>query len=334
MTPMPPPVPHWGVAGGVSSVPSHGNNNAPVHGLQLPPPVPRFPGTAMPNLTRGFAYQSNGSSAGARSDGMDSSANADRSRIGSLAGGGIGLGLTGAGNGTALKREEDSESGLATNINMYDSVGAESAYTYIQIPRHTSGRHQQHESIHSISPISATAASPSTAIPQHQEHYHSQIPSPHGSQHNYQQHQQPLATQRPLTSPASHQQQHQSQGHYSQHSNAPAPSPTQNPHVLHPLAPQQQTQAHQHPHQHHQQQNVTTLPSPHSPYPPISPSISGPFRVYPEERSYHQSGPQQHAPSHAHAHHQNQNPSQNQNQNHDQNYLWSSVHAGGVYGGR
>ncbi|KAL5514691.1 hypothetical protein ACEPAG_2007 [Sanghuangporus baumii] len=334
MTPMPPPVPHWGVAGGVSSVPSHGNNNAPVHGLQLPPPIPRFPGAAMPNLTRGFVYQTNGSSAGARADGMDSSTNADRSRIGSLGGGGIGPGLTGTGNGMPLKREEDSESGLATNINMYGFVGAESAYTYTQIPRHTSGRHQQHESIHSISPISATAASPSTAIPQHQEHYHSQITSPHGPQHNYQQHQQSPATQRPLASPAS-QQQHPSQGHYSQHSNAAAPSPAQNTHALHqPLVPQQQTQTQPHPHQHHHQQNATTLPSPHSPYPPISPSISGPFRGYPEERSYHQSGPQQHAPSNAHAHHQNQNQSQSQSQNHDQNYLWNSVHAGGVYGGR
>ena len=82
---------------------------------------------------------------------MDSSAvDVDRGRIGSLTtgagGGAIGLGLQGSGNGMVLKREEDSEGGLATN--MYGSLRAKSAYAYSQLDRHGAGRHhQQNDSV-------------------------------------------------------------------------------------------------------------------------------------------------------------------------------------------
>ena len=82
---------------------------------------------------------------------MDSSAvNVDRGRIGSLTtgagGGAIGLGLQGSGNGMVLKREEETEAGLATN--MYGSLRGKNAYAYPQLNRHSAGRHhQQNESI-------------------------------------------------------------------------------------------------------------------------------------------------------------------------------------------
>ncbi|EJD01823.1 uncharacterized protein FOMMEDRAFT_141077 [Fomitiporia mediterranea MF3/22] len=240
MTPMPAPLP-WS---GGSSVPSHANNTH-THGLQLPPPVSRFAGA--PHLTRGFAYPLNATTSG-RQDGAEGDGNLDKGKTAGLNGGA----------GMIPKREEEGDTHLSTG--MYSAVAGDSPYA----PRHAPGRHQQHESLHSISPTSATAPSPALTFSAASRQHHPQLPSPHTHQQNYHEHSQ-QTVQRGMAGSSSHQQQSQSHYHNPQH------------------------------HQH--QQGGTTLPSPHSPYSPVGPAV--PFRGYEEERyhpeahhQHHQAGPQ------------------------------------------